>query len=58
MEVPYAPGSLIVLIGSPGAKCVPHKGQTDLLADWRDNGLITASQYDTFTRQDNHPARR
>ncbi|MEU7699237.1 hypothetical protein [Streptomyces sp. NPDC039028] len=33
-------------------KCDGIDGQTDLLAEWRESGLITASQYDTFTRQD------
>ncbi|MFG3176553.1 hypothetical protein ACGFZC_16015 [[Kitasatospora] papulosa] len=26
------------------------KGQADLLAEWREVGLITPSQFDTFTR--------
>ncbi|MDP9609586.1 phosphoadenosine phosphosulfate reductase domain-containing protein [Streptomyces demainii] len=34
------------------SSCTAPDGQTDLLADWRDSGLITSSQYDTFTRQD------
>lgn len=34
------------------AKCDGIDGQTDLLAEWRDSGLITPNQYDTFTRQE------
>ncbi|MGW2013411.1 phosphoadenosine phosphosulfate reductase domain-containing protein [Streptomyces sp. NPDC001927] len=33
-------------------KCDAIEGQTDLLAEWRNTGLITPSQYDTLTRQD------
>ncbi|SED08398.1 phosphoadenosine phosphosulfate reductase family protein [Streptomyces sp. 2133.1] len=35
------------------SNCVPLEGQTDLLADWREAGLITTDQYDTFTRHEN-----
>ncbi|MDW4904587.1 phosphoadenosine phosphosulfate reductase family protein [Streptomyces sp. ADMS] len=34
------------------SKCVDPEGQTDLLAEWRESGLITTDQYDTFTRPD------
>lgn len=34
------------------SKCDGIEGQSDLLAEWRTSGLITESQYDTFTRQD------
>lgn len=34
------------------SKCTVIDGQADLLAEWRDTGLITTSQYDTFTRTD------
>ncbi|MFI8815697.1 MULTISPECIES: hypothetical protein [unclassified Streptomyces] len=33
------------------------KGQADLLTEWREIGLITSSQYATFTRT-SQPARR
>ncbi|MFF4370426.1 phosphoadenosine phosphosulfate reductase family protein [Streptomyces sp. NPDC001594] len=38
---------------SPGrlcSKCTVSDGQTDLLEQWREAGLISTSQYDTFTR--------
>ncbi|MGW1765325.1 phosphoadenosine phosphosulfate reductase domain-containing protein [Streptomyces sp. NPDC002073] len=31
-------------------KCTPAEGQTDLLDEWRQSGLITNGQYDAFTR--------
>ncbi|WP_328513612.1 phosphoadenosine phosphosulfate reductase family protein [Streptomyces mirabilis] len=38
------------------AKCDGIEGQTDLLAAWRESGLITSGQYDTFTRTDEQRA--
>ncbi|WP_340376634.1 hypothetical protein U5640_16950 [Streptomyces sp. SS7] len=37
--------------GNRGKAAVPViKGQTDFLAEWRESGLITDSQFATFTR--------
>jgi 3'-phosphoadenosine 5'-phosphosulfate sulfotransferase (PAPS reductase)/FAD synthetase len=37
-------------------KCEAIEGQADLLAEWRESGLITPSQFDTFTRPDEQRA--
>ncbi|MEV6399578.1 phosphoadenosine phosphosulfate reductase family protein [Streptomyces sp. NPDC051907] len=38
------------------AKCDGIEGQADLLAEWRESGLITPGQYATFTRADEQRA--
>ncbi|MFE6689723.1 hypothetical protein ACFVFQ_25005 [Streptomyces sp. NPDC057743] len=34
------------------SSCTAPEGQSDLLAEWRESGLITDDRYATFTRQD------
>ncbi|MCX4765309.1 phosphoadenosine phosphosulfate reductase family protein [Streptomyces sp. NBC_01275] len=38
------------------SKCDDVEGQADLLAEWRESGLITPAQFDAFTRTDEQRA--